>query len=87
MSSPSELGPGFGWSSVKSAYSLISDSNQDGYGSYGDTYENDDNYENGSEYDDDDVDNAITPEDTWEVISAYFDCMVTSVNSSNESIC
>ncbi|KAK0615364.1 hypothetical protein B0T17DRAFT_593061 [Bombardia bombarda] len=44
----------------------------DGYGGYGDTYENQDNYENSQEYDEDDFD-GITPEDCWEVISAYFD--------------
>ncbi|KAK3682802.1 DNA-dependent RNA polymerase II RPB140 [Podospora appendiculata] len=46
------------------------------YGGYGDTYQNDNNYENGQGgYDDEDDEYAdgITPEDTWEVISAYFD--------------
>ncbi|KAK0707818.1 DNA-dependent RNA polymerase 2 rpb140 [Lasiosphaeris hirsuta] len=48
-----------------------------GYGSYGDTYENDNNYENGGEMQEDEeqyIDDSITPEDAWEVISAHFDC-------------
>ncbi|KAK4133940.1 RNA polymerase-like protein [Trichocladium antarcticum] len=47
-----------------------------GYGNYADTYENDDNYENGTGLDDGAGlagDDSITPEDCWEVISAYFD--------------
>ncbi|KAK3401450.1 DNA-dependent RNA polymerase II RPB140 [Sordaria brevicollis] len=48
------------------------------YGGYGDTYDNDDNYENENlstfdEEDDGGDPNAITPEDSWEVISSYFD--------------
>ena len=41
--------------------------------SYADTYENDDNYENGGLQGDEQEDDSITPEDCWEVISAYFD--------------
>ncbi|KAK4168239.1 hypothetical protein QBC43DRAFT_253876 [Cladorrhinum sp. PSN259] len=46
------------------------------YGGYGDTYDNDDNYENGAGYDDQEFgqdDSTITPEDCWEVIGSYFD--------------
>jgi len=45
-----------------------------GYGDYADTYEADGNYENDAGYDDEqEDDDAITPEDCWEVISSYFD--------------
>ncbi|KAK3316925.1 hypothetical protein B0H66DRAFT_307799 [Apodospora peruviana] len=50
-------------------------STQDGpdYGGYGDTYENDDNYENEAGFDEEGLEDSITPEDCWEVIAAYFD--------------
>lgn len=58
------------------------------YGGYGDTYDNDDNYENGDEYQyDDENDTTITPEDSWEVISSYFDAkglVSQQIDSFNE---
>ncbi|KAK1753932.1 hypothetical protein QBC47DRAFT_385223 [Echria macrotheca] len=44
-----------------------------GYDGHADAYENDDNYENGDGLQEEMDDTSITPEDTWEVISAYFD--------------
>src|SRR4051794_24508765 len=58
------------------------------YGGYGDTYDKDDNYENGDEYQyDDENDTTITPEDSWEVISSYFDAkglVSQQIDSFNE---
>ncbi|KAK0701206.1 hypothetical protein B0T21DRAFT_379147 [Apiosordaria backusii] len=43
------------------------------YGGYGDEFDDDNNYENGDELAIDPHDDQITPEDCWDVISAYFD--------------
>ncbi|KAK3381118.1 DNA-dependent RNA polymerase II RPB140 [Podospora didyma] len=46
------------------------------YGGYDDTYDNDDTYQNApamEEEEEPNADESITPEDTWEVISAYFE--------------
>ncbi|KAK5662241.1 hypothetical protein OQA88_8146 [Cercophora sp. LCS_1] len=53
--------------------SYAPDGTQDYGAGYGDPYENDEGYENGDGYEGQDVAETITPEDCWEVISAYFD--------------